>query len=906
MIMKRNKITTVVIALTLLLGVFGTVGYVEGYDETQQVEENVSSFSLEINVEGSEYGTILMPGSGVHDYTPGEEVEIFAYSEMDGKFTGWTGEIENLDDPQNKSTSITMDDHYTITANFQERNDINELWVWMSENGEVIEPGVGFHQIEENETIDLVVEPDDHYRFEGWTGDTHYIEDPESKNTTLDVEDDIELTPFFVKEDPEVTVLTEGEGNIELNDEYLDLPYQEFYEEGDELELSAEAGEGYRFYGWSGDFPADDEELSDRDISIEVEESKVIRALFLPEEMNEDELVRKPEWEEGATWAMGREDDLDKMFDSIIEDLREEFLESAEFDDIIDVKEIDFEFEGDSGFYQIHEVVEAGDEGYTIEVESGGGVDMSGKLNVEAKIVEEGTYPVPEPGEPLIGHIEASHENEEIEVEFISLGNPSSAPVEDICLTLIDNEGEETELVYGDPIKEDDYMVLDNGKVAGGTRLIVDGDTIEQDIEDISKAEVKIDNYDGTMSSEIQTQESLKLNSVTSSEEDISMETHDITFTADFHMSASSEGIIEYNERKAMEEISTEGRMKMDIDLDMENLPFSEEFITENFVGDLDEIIIDYNDYDMSITSDILAETDLDFDPALDVFNFPIHENKEWLVPSTMDMSSAFEGEIDIEGIHNLIPDGFIENDDFSSPITLEEISQELPWFSEGEMNTPPQQMVLPLECTETTDEEVEKYIIELSDIPRNELEPSETTIPEDLPIEPHFKMMYSEDDGYIVEHDIYLGEIFEEFGIADFSMDSMDEVEARSGMREMMDEEIYGELNEYKLDVEVIGEGIVEVDGEEVEEEFFDELNETATLTVPEEYEEEFIEWRGDVPEDKENSVELSIETDENKSIRAVFDEDADDEIPGFTLLTFFVAFSLVYAVFKVKNRYK
>jgi len=74
----------------------------------------VTTYTLTMNSDPAEGGT-TEPSSGEHEYEDGTVVTIEATAEAGYEFDNWTGDV---DDPNLASTSITMDEDQTVTANY--------------------------------------------------------------------------------------------------------------------------------------------------------------------------------------------------------------------------------------------------------------------------------------------------------------------------------------------------------------------------------------------------------------------------------------------------------------------------------------------------------------------------------------------------------------------------------------------------------------------------------------------------------------------------------------------------------------------------------------------------------------------------------------------------------------------
>ncbi|MFW6375623.1 MAG: InlB B-repeat-containing protein, partial [Thermoplasmatota archaeon] len=115
-------------------------------------------------------------------------------------------------------------------------------------NGEEVDlPFEDFYAIGENVTLRAL--PDEGYEFIEWTGD--YTGTEEQVNVTMD--EDKNISAVFERSGFSLTVDIEGEGNIEVNNESVELPFEESYENGTVVDLGAIADEGYHFVEWTGD-----------------------------------------------------------------------------------------------------------------------------------------------------------------------------------------------------------------------------------------------------------------------------------------------------------------------------------------------------------------------------------------------------------------------------------------------------------------------------------------------------------------------------------------------------------------------------------------------------------------------------------------------------------------------------
>jgi uncharacterized repeat protein (TIGR02543 family) len=74
-------------------------------------------YSLDITSSGC--GFVNTPGEGIFDYDEGTVVELVANAVGDNPFVEWIGDVSTIADVEDATTTITMNDNYSITATFK-------------------------------------------------------------------------------------------------------------------------------------------------------------------------------------------------------------------------------------------------------------------------------------------------------------------------------------------------------------------------------------------------------------------------------------------------------------------------------------------------------------------------------------------------------------------------------------------------------------------------------------------------------------------------------------------------------------------------------------------------------------------------------------------------------------------
>ncbi|MFW6102092.1 MAG: InlB B-repeat-containing protein [Chloroflexota bacterium] len=201
-----------------------------------------------LNISSTEGGSVTEPGEGKFPYCQeqGEEVDLVATPDAGYRFVNWTGNVDTIADVNDATTTMTMNDDYSITANFEEIVEY-ELTISSNEGGSVITPGEGTFTYDRETVLDLVAEADEGYQFDEWTGDVGTIADVNAASTTITVNGDYSITANFIKQYELTTSSTQG-GSVTTPGEGT---YS--YDKDEVVDLVATPDAGYRFVNWTGE-----------------------------------------------------------------------------------------------------------------------------------------------------------------------------------------------------------------------------------------------------------------------------------------------------------------------------------------------------------------------------------------------------------------------------------------------------------------------------------------------------------------------------------------------------------------------------------------------------------------------------------------------------------------------------
>jgi len=189
-------------------------------------------------------GSVTGPGEGTFPYDPGTVVNLVAEAEQGYRFVNWTGDVDEIADVDAATTTITMNDDYSISANFIARYD---LTIDSTAGGSVTGPGEGTFTYDGGTVVNLIAEPEQGYRFVNWTGDVDEIADVDAATTTITMNDDYAITANFIAR-YDLTIASTAGGSVTGPGEGTFT-----YDDGIVVNLKAEPEQGYRFVNWTGD-----------------------------------------------------------------------------------------------------------------------------------------------------------------------------------------------------------------------------------------------------------------------------------------------------------------------------------------------------------------------------------------------------------------------------------------------------------------------------------------------------------------------------------------------------------------------------------------------------------------------------------------------------------------------------
>ncbi len=183
--MKRKSIAVTLIAVLICVSLGTIVACTPTSTPTTE-------YALIIN--STEGGSVTAPGEGTFTYDEAAVVNLVAEAEQGYHFVNWTGDVGSLGDVNDAATTITMNNEYSVTANFAA---VYDLTIASTAGGSVTTPGEGAFLYDEGTVVDLVAEADGGYQFVNWAGDVGTIANVDAAITTITVNDNYWITANF-------------------------------------------------------------------------------------------------------------------------------------------------------------------------------------------------------------------------------------------------------------------------------------------------------------------------------------------------------------------------------------------------------------------------------------------------------------------------------------------------------------------------------------------------------------------------------------------------------------------------------------------------------------------------------------------------------------------------------------
>jgi hypothetical protein len=174
-----------------------TIAMNASYSITANFELDEGWYGLTIS--STDGGKVNIPGEGTYVYAANTTIPLVAAPDEGYQFLEWTGNVSTIADVYAPSTTIAINNSYSITANFEswQPKPMAQLTISRTRGGNVTTPGVGTFLYPLGVNVSLVAEPDEGYRFVQWSGDVNTIANVYAANTTITVDSHYSIIANF-------------------------------------------------------------------------------------------------------------------------------------------------------------------------------------------------------------------------------------------------------------------------------------------------------------------------------------------------------------------------------------------------------------------------------------------------------------------------------------------------------------------------------------------------------------------------------------------------------------------------------------------------------------------------------------------------------------------------------------
>jgi hypothetical protein len=151
-----------------------------------------------LTISNTEGGEVTTPGEEITTYYDGEVVSLIAVAENGYRFVEWTGNVSTIADVDAAATTITMNDNYSIVANFYE-TPVTYYTLTLAVHGSgSTSPSVGQHTYAAGTVVSITAAPTS--RFVNWTGSVGTVALVVAARTTVTMNADYSIMANFEEE----------------------------------------------------------------------------------------------------------------------------------------------------------------------------------------------------------------------------------------------------------------------------------------------------------------------------------------------------------------------------------------------------------------------------------------------------------------------------------------------------------------------------------------------------------------------------------------------------------------------------------------------------------------------------------------------------------------------------------
>jgi hypothetical protein len=235
-------------------GDVGTIANVNAASTTITMNGNYSITATFEETEGAYYaltvgvtgGGSTSPAAGQHTYGAGAVISISATPASGYHFVNWTGNVGTIANVNAASTTITMNDDYSIIANFEETEGTYYTLTLAVIGSGSTSPAMGQHTYAAGTVVPIIATPAAGQYFVNWTGNVGTIANVNAASTTITMAGNYSITANFEVAAPyTLTMAVAGAGSTSP------AVGQHTYTAGTSVPITATPTGSYSFSHWA-------------------------------------------------------------------------------------------------------------------------------------------------------------------------------------------------------------------------------------------------------------------------------------------------------------------------------------------------------------------------------------------------------------------------------------------------------------------------------------------------------------------------------------------------------------------------------------------------------------------------------------------------------------------------------
>jgi hypothetical protein len=237
---RRRYITRVGLSLLIVALIAGMAGCATG---------SARPVRYDLTLASAEGGSVTAPGEGTFTCDAARVVDLVATPTSGYRFVNWTGGVSTIANVNAASTTVTMNDNYSITAKFEQTAATYYTLTMAVTGSGSTSPAVGQHTYAAGTVVPIIATPAGGYHFVNWTGNVGTIANVNAASTTITMNSNYSITANFEEIAGTyyaLTIAVTGSGSTNP------AVGQHTYAAGTVVPIVATPAGGYHFVNWTG------------------------------------------------------------------------------------------------------------------------------------------------------------------------------------------------------------------------------------------------------------------------------------------------------------------------------------------------------------------------------------------------------------------------------------------------------------------------------------------------------------------------------------------------------------------------------------------------------------------------------------------------------------------------------